>query len=190
MAINDDIVNILTEFGSELLKDTQTSLKARLKSANQSRLYGLLGKRNNFKVEQKGDSIHFVYELPKEADYAKYVDSGRKAGNVSREGQKSIQDWAKRHGVVESFRVKNLATRKDLQSKNKTNRPKKTLKKMPFDMASKQIAFLVARRLKSKTLKGNQFYTDTVNDGRIKELQDKLKIMIKKEVLIEVRKSL
>jgi hypothetical protein len=187
MAITDEIVKVLTEFGKDTVPDLQRSLKSKL-SAKSSK-YGTrrnsssdLSNSIKFSFPKSSGSISFVLSMN---EYGEAIDSGRKAHGVSSEGQESLIDWAKKQGVAENYRKKDLETRLSKQGKS-TRKNKKKLVKMPFDKAAKTIAFLVARKLKKKGFEGNGFFSEIIKDGRVEELSAKLKEIIKSEIRIEV----
>lgn len=187
MTTSDKIVAILTEFGMNTVPDLQRSLKSKLMA--KSSKYGTrrnsssdLANSIKFTFPKSSGSISFVISMN---EYGEAIDSGRKASGVSSEGQNSLMDWAKKQGVAEKLRKKDLETRLGRQSKSKRSN-KKQLKKMPFERAAKSIAFLVARKLKKKGFEGNHFFSEIIRDGRVDELSAKLKEVIKSEIRIEV----
>jgi hypothetical protein len=188
MAIDKKIIEILEDFGLEFQKDVQASLEKKLQESdarkgrkhNQSRLYGYLGEQGLYKVVQTGDVISFRYKLPEKARYAGAVNDGRKAAPVSAEGQEKMIDWAKRHGVAEWWRVKNQTTPR------KGSKPKK----MDFNKAAKQIAFLIARNMKKRKLKGNRFFDEVLEDGRLEKLAKDLKEVMGTEMVLEFKKEM
>lgn len=190
MALRDDIINVLTEFGMETVPDLQTNLQKKL-SAKSAR-YGTRGQNKSrlsasikFSFPKKTSNISFVLSMN---EYGLILDSGRSSGGV--ESNAKIEEWANRYGVTESFRKKDLQSRLEQQGKNKTKRKKKTLKKMPFERASKQIGFLVRRKLKEKGYDGNHFFSEIIKDGRVEFLKEKLSALIKKDVRIEILQAI
>ena len=191
MALSDEIVKVLTEFGEKTVPDLQSSLKSRL--TEKSNKYGTrrnsssrLANSIKFNFTNRADALVFTISM---ADYGKFVDGGRNPGGVSEYGQKSIAEWSKKQGVAESYRKKDLETRLGRQSKS-NRKNKKKLTKMPFDRAAKTIAFLVSRKLKKQGFEGNNFFRDIINDGRLDELNDKLREVIKNEIKIEILSEL
>lgn len=191
MALSDKIVEVLTEFGMDTVPALQSSLKSKLSA--KSAKYGTrrnsssdLANSIKFTFPKSSGSIVFVLSMN---EYGLAIDGGRKAAPVSSDGQESLQDWAKKQGVAESFRKKDLEARLGRQSKSK-RKVKKSLKKMSFDRAAKTISFLVARKLKKKGFDGNGFFTEIIKDGRVEELGKKLKEVIKSEIKIEVLSEL
>lgn len=188
MALNDEIRKVLSEFGLKLTIDTKQSLKQKL-DARASK-YG--GRKRTSRLEAsmdnqppityKGGVLTFRFVMN---DYWDIVDGGRKASNVSEDGQKKIADWSALSGLAEKIRVSDLEARKQRQSLSK-RKGLKTLKKMPFDRAKKAAGYLVARSLKKKSLEPTNFFTDVINDGRLDELKERLKELVKSEIKIEI----
>jgi hypothetical protein len=190
-SISDQIVKVLTEFGKTTVPDLQSSLKSKLTA--KSNKYG--SRRNSssdlansikFSFPSSGGSISFVLSMN---EYGEAIDSGRVAAGVDAKGQENLIDWAKKHGIAENFRKKDLATRLANQRSGK-GKSKKVLKKMPFENAAKAIAFLVGRKLKKKGFEGNGFFREIIKDGRVEELKLKLSEIIKSEIRIEVKSGL
>jgi len=176
-----NVDEILESFGVELVQDLQKSLVDKgvtFTGGGASKLSG----RIRYEIKQNSDSVVFNLIMP---DYSEFVDKGRNPGSVSREGQRSISEWAKRKGIVGKFQNENLATRKKAQEN--ARRKIKTLQKLPFDKALKALTFLVAIKVRKQGYKGNNFYSDVVNDGRIQAFQDQLTAAFKQKVLIEIR---
>lgn len=185
MAIINDIEDLLKEFGVNINNDTRSSLKRKLNE--RASRYGGRSRTSRLEasikpsVSYSGGVMTFRLTMN---DYWEVVDKGRKAAPVSKEGQQKIADWSGLSGLAEKIRLKDLETRK-AKSKGKGK-----LRKMPFERAKKSAGFLVARKLKSKSLDGTEFFTEIVNDGRIEELQEKLTELIKTDIIIEIRNGI
>lgn len=173
---------ILEDFGENLVTDLRKSLKGKgvtYQGGQESKLSGKI----RFEVKQRGDGIVFQLIMP---DYAEFVDKGRRAGAVSKEGQERIAEWGRRKNYIESLRKRDLENRQERQAKNKTNRKKKTLKKMPFDRAKKAFAYLVSRKIAKSGYEGNNFFTDVINDGRLETLLTDLREFGNKNLQFEI----
>jgi hypothetical protein len=160
--------SILDNWGKDFVNDLRQSLKDKgvtFQGGQESRLGANI--RYEIKYTEKGLTFDLI--MP---DYYYYVDKGRKAGNVSKEGQAKIKNWAERKGIVEPFR-------KELEAARKNNK-----KRIPFDRASRQLAFLIARAKKTKDKEGNNFYTD-IKDKKKEELKVLLAEFYKKEIVIQ-----
>lgn len=181
MALSDEIVRILEEFGTVTKDDLQQSLR------DKGVLFGgqdsKLSNKISFEITQKGSAISFKLKMP---EYGEAVDKGRRAAGVSKDGQNSISNWAKRKGIVGKFADNTLQARLKKQAQNKTDRKKKTLKKPSFDKSLKALTYLVSRKLKNKGYEGNHFYSEVINDGRLAKLKTDLSAVIKKDIEIEI----
>jgi hypothetical protein len=122
-------------------------------------------------------------------DYWAVVNDGRRKAPVSKEGQEKLKAWSGISGLAEKIRLSDLAKRKENQTKSKLKK-KKSLKKMPFDRAQKQAAFLVARKLKNKVIEPTHFFDEVIKDGRLKELETKLTDLIKTDIIFEIRNGI
>ena len=187
MALNDEIRKVLSEFGLKLTIDTKQSLKQKLdarasKYGGRKRTSRLEASAKALPVTYQGGVLTLKFEMN---DHWDIVDGGRKASNVSEDGQKKIADWSALSGLAEKIRISDLEARKQRQSLSK-RKGLKTLKKMPFDRAKKAAGYLVARSLKKKSLEPTNFFTDVINDGRLDELKERLKELVKSEIKIEI----
>lgn len=187
MATVDKIEDLLGEFGLSLVEDTRSSLQKKLDA--RAAKYG--GRKRTSKLwASVKDSV--VYQSGKLTfkltmnDYWAVVNDGRKKAPVSKEGQSKLSEWSGVSGLAEKIRISDLAKRKENQAKSKLKK-KKSLKKMPFDIAKKSAAFLVARKLKNKVIEPTHFFDEVIEDGRLKELETKLTELIKNEIIIEIR---
>lgn len=185
MALSDDIVNILDEFGTKLKEDLQQSLRD--KGVTFGGQDSKLSNKIQFEIDQKGSSVTFKLKMP---EYGEAVDKGRKAANVSKEGSESISNWAKRKGLVGKIASSSLEARLKVQaeakSRNKTKKNWKTLKKPSFEKQLKAATYLVKRKIERKGYEGNHFFSEVVEDGRIEELNKQLSEVIKTNIQIEI----
>ena len=178
------IETILEDFGEKLVNDLRAALKA--KNVGYGGQDSKLAAKIRFRVIPKDNSISFQLLMP---DYAEFVDKGRRPGNVSKKGIEKIGEWARAKNIVGQFQEKELQQRikKQNESKQKAKsfskqgkrdravRKWKTLKKMPFNRAKKQLAFAIASKIRAKGYEGKNFFTDTINDGRLDTLATDLK---------------
>ena len=180
MALNDEIEKLLTDFGENLVTDLRDNLLSKERSTTKSKLSASI-KFNS--VVFKDNSYVMSISLN---DYYKFVDEGRGKGGVSQDGQKNIGEWGASRGYIGEFMKTNLKQRLEQQSKNKTNRKKKPLKKLAFDKAKKQFVYLVSRKLKQKGYKGNNFFSEVFDDGRVETLTQALTQLLSRNVAIEI----
>jgi hypothetical protein len=192
MAIDKEIIKILDEFILKLSEDTRESLQSKLdERANKhggkkvkSRLWASI--KPNVAVF-KGGKIVSTLTMN---DYWDVVNDGRRASNVSEEGQSKIADWSATRGLAEKIRITDLEARKEKQSLSKRKGKLKSLKKMPFDRAKKAAGFLVARSLQKKDLEPTNFLDEVIEDGRIEQLKEDIATVFKKDVMIDIRKTI
>jgi hypothetical protein len=198
MAIDKKIIEVLNAFNVKLNDDTRLSLKTKLreravKTLAKSKFKDKSIKDVQSRLEASIKPIPAVYEGGGITiklvmnDYWEVVDKGRKAANVSSEGQSKIQDWSSTRGVAEKIRISDLEKRKEKQSKSERKGKLKTLKKMPFDRAKKAAAFLIARKLKSNKLEPTYFFSEIKNDGRIQKLEQDLAEIMETEIIVDIQ---
>ena len=178
------IETILEDFGEKLVNDLRAALKA--KNVGYGGQDSKLAAKIRFRVIPKDNSISFQLLMP---DYGEFVDRGRGSGPVSKKGIEKIGEWARAKNIVGQFQEKEFQQRikKQNESKQKAKsfskqgkrdravRKWKTLKKMPFNRAKKQLAFAIASKIRAKGYEGKNFFTDTINDGRLDTLATDLK---------------
>jgi hypothetical protein len=189
MAIDKEIIDLLNEFGLNLTVDLKSSLRKKLDeraAKHQGRKVTSRLEASVLANKVKFSSGSLIFTLTMN-DYWEVVDKGRKAASVSKEGQKKIAEWSATRGLAEKIRISDLAARKEKQSKSKSKRKLKTLKKMPFENAKKAAAFLVSRKLKSKKLEPTHFFEQVVQDGRVEELKSKIAEIIKTDFIINIQ---
>lgn len=178
------IETILEEFGDKLVNDLRAALKA--KNVGYGGQDSKLAAQIRFRIIPKNDGISFQLLMP---GYGEFVDRGRRPGNVSKKGIEKIGEWARAKNLVGKYQEKELQERIERQNESKQKaksfskqgkrdravRKWKTLKKMPFNRAKKQLAFAIASKIRAKGYEGKNFFTDTINDGRLDILATDLK---------------
>lgn len=200
MSLNDKIKELLDDFNEKLVIDTRESLQTKLDERTKETLTKSKYKDKSFKkvksrlwASVKAPPAIFDKGVIKARllmnDYWAVVNDGRKASNVSEEGQDKIAAWSATRGLAEKIRITDLEARKQRQSLSE-RKNLKTLKKMPFDRAKKVAGFLVARSLKKKSLEPTHFFDEVLNDGRIAKLKEDLTELVKTEFTIEIRKEI
>lgn len=180
------IETILEDFGEKLVNDLRAALKA--KNVGYGGQDSKLAAQIRFIIIPKNDGISFQLKMP---DYGEFVDRGRP--KTKNKGDGSVKDkigeWARAKNLVGKYQEKELYERqkKQIASKQRASnfskeskrerakRKWKTLKKMPFNRAKKQLAFAIASKIHKKGYEGNNFFTDTINDGRLDILATDLK---------------
>lgn len=200
MAIDKEIIALLGEFGKNITIDLKSNLRKKLDERAARTLAKSKFKDKSIKkltsrleasilanpVKYVDGGLVFTLSMN---DYWEVVDKGRKAANVSKEGQSKIQEWSATRGVAEKLRISDLEYRKEKQSKSKSKRKLKTLKKMPFDRAKKAASFLIARKLKKNKLEPTNFFTLIKNDGRLEKLQEDISAIMQTEIIIDIQQA-
>jgi hypothetical protein len=200
MAIDKEIIALLSEFGKDITVDLKSNLKKRLEERAARTLAKSKYKDKSVKkltsrleasilanpVKYVNGGLLFTLTMN---DYWIFVNEGRNPGSVSSDGQSKIAEWSRTRDFAEKIRVSDLEARKEKQSKSKSKRKLKTLKKMPFDRAKKTAAFLIARKLKKKSLEPTHFFDEVIKDGRIEELQSKIAKLINTEIIIDIQQT-
>lgn len=177
---------ILKEFGEKLVDDLRAALKK--DGVGYGGQDSKLAASIKFKIILKNEGIAFQLTMP---NYAEYVDKGRRQTKKKGDGsvRKKIEEWARAKNIIGQYQEKELQERikkqneskrryKQNSKKSKAERAKrvwKTLKKMPFNRAKKQLAFAIASKIHKKGYEGNNFFTNTINDGRLDILATDLK---------------
>lgn len=178
------IETILEDFGEKLVNDLRAALKA--KNVGYGGQDSKLAAQIRFRVIPKNEGISFQLLMP---DYGEFVDRGRGPGPVSKKGIEKIGEWARAKNLVGKYQEDELYERQKKQiaskqrarnyskesKRERAKRKWKTLKKMPFNRAKKQLAFAIASKIRAKGYEGKNFFTDTINDGRLDTLATDLK---------------
>jgi len=160
MGLNEKIKELLNDFNEKLVIDTRNSLQTKLdERAN---------KHNGKKVKSRlwasvsAPPAIFDRGMIKSKltmnDYWAVVNDGRKASNVSEEGQAKIAEWSATRGLAEKIRVSDLGKRKEKQ------------------------------KLSDRKKEPTHFFDEVINDGRLKELEEKLSEILKSELIINISK--
>lgn len=172
MDLYDEIELLLTEFGEAVKDDLQQSLRDKgvTYGGGDSRLSAKI----EFEVNAISGGISFKLKMP---EYGEAVDKGRKSGTPPPIAP--IKDWIKRKGILKSEKV--------VKGTRKTKKPRPSFEKRLTSMAygiSKNIG--KKGTIKRFGYKGNNFYSDVVDDGRLEKLQADLTELLKTNIGIEI----
>lgn len=181
MAIDKKIDEILVEFGVKLEQDLQDSLASKMGSGYNARLSS---KIKSLPIRHMGDLTEYILQMPL---YGKALDKGR--GKTVNDGtgevKKNLVDWIKRRGLE----VK-ISQRKQLRAaKVKNKKIKKAVKQRNYEDAVKSLAYAIAKKIHKFGYKGNQFFSEVINDGRLEKLERDLMEAAQNEVVIEITKK-
>ena len=182
MAIDKKIDEILVEFGMKLEQDLQDSLASKMGSGYNARLSG---KIKSLPIRHMGDLTEYILQMPL---YGKALDGGRGPTKEPGNGalRKNLVDWIKRRGLE----VK-ISQRKQLRAaKVKNKKIKKAVKQRNFEDAVKSLAYAIAKKIHKDGYKGNQFFSEVINDGRLEKLEKDLLEVTQNEVIIEITKKI
>ena len=167
--------SIVEQFAIKLVSDLRKSLKDKnvtYGGGQESRLAASIKYKISY---SKGLTMDISMN-----DYYKFVDQGRGPGPAWSQGKRgkkgessnnespftsNILKWVKKKGIARNFAQE---------------------KKLPFDKASKSLAFLIARKIAKSGYKANYFFTNIINDGR----QELLAKQIREEYGKEIKNNL
>lgn len=181
MALVDKIEDLLTEFGKQLVIDTQKSLKSKQRDSSlNSRLSTSINPQTTY------ESGKIVFRLTMN-DYWDAVNSGRDPTSKGGDGalRRNLIRWIK----TRKLKVE-ISKRKEEKAKTlKNKKVKKSYKKQTYETAVKNLAFVIARKIHKDGYEGNYFFDEVINDGRIEKLQSEITELVKDDIIIEIRSS-
>ena len=172
MDLNKQIQKELDKFGTEFVTDLRDNLLSKERSNTKSKLSNSI---KTLGTTFKDGTFTLKISLN---DYYNFVDEGRGKGGVSKEGQEKIGEWGASRGYIGKFQKEQVVKGQRQVRK----------KKLTFEKAKKQFIFLVSRKIRMKGYKGNNFYSEVVEDGRFDTLSKQLSDIIGKTIVIEVVK--
>lgn len=181
MALVDKIEDLLTEFGKQLVIDTQKSLKSKQRDSSlNSRLSTSINPQTTY------ESGKIVFRLTMN-DYWDAVNSGRDPTSKGGDGalRRNLIRWIK----TRKLKVE-ISKRKEEKAKTlKNKKVKKSYKKQTYETAVENLAFVIARKIHKDGYEGNYFFDEVINDGRIEKLQSEITELVKDDIIIEIRSS-
>jgi len=193
MSVSKQVYKILEEFGEQLVKDTELSLKQKHGgAANNGTQSTGLAESIDFSVKEKGDGFVFSFYMN---DYWVNLQYGRgktKVGKSQKEfkdtlaGKLYYSDWYSSKGLnPQDIVLRNYLDKLKNPSKSKG------LKSLTFKKAKKAFAIMVAKSIHKKGWKryphGSDFFGQVVEDGRFYDLGLKLSEIYGKEILFDLR---
>ena len=193
MAIDNEIKDLLNDFGENLLTDTRNSLKAKLDAKASkyksrkvnSRLSATMKPQTTF--ESGGITFRMYMN-----DYWDAVNSGRSPTEKSGDGsvKKKIEEWIKTRGVAVKISKRKEAKLESLKSKGKFGKKiKKAYKQQTYDEAVKAAAYGIAQKIHKDGYEGNHFFDEVINDGRTEKLKEDIAKLIQTEVIIDIQQA-
>ena len=181
MALVDKIEDLLTEFGKQLVIDTQKSLKSKQRDSSlNSRLSTSINPQTTY------ESGKIVFRLTMN-DYWDAVNSGRDPTSKGGDGslRKNLIRWIKTRKL--KVEISKRKTEKATTLKNK--KVKKSYKKQTYEQAVESVAYAIAQKIHKEGYEGNYFFDEVINDGRIEKLQSEITELVKDDIIIEIRSS-
>ena len=181
MAIDNEIKDLLNDFGKQLVTDTQKSLKSKQKDQSlNSRL------STSIKPETTFESGGITFKL-KMNDYWDAVNSGRSETRNSGDGalRRNLINWIKTRKL--KVEISKRKTVKATTLKNK--KIKKVYKKQTYETAVENLAFVIARKIHKDGYEGNHFFDEVIKDGRVEKLQQDLAKIMETEIIVDVQQA-
>jgi hypothetical protein len=186
MAIVDKIEDLLTEFGKQLVIDTQKSLKSKQRDSSlNSRL------STSIKPQTTYESGKIVFRLTMN-DYWDAVNSGRDPTSKGGDGslRKNLIRWIKTRKLKVEISKRKEAKLNNLKTKGKLGKKvRKAYKQQTYEQAVESVAYAIAQKIHKEGYEGNYFFDEVINDGRIEKLQSEITELVKDDIIIEIRSS-
>jgi hypothetical protein len=162
----EQVRKALEAFGIEVVKELEDNLQRA--GANAS---GELSRSLTFRIKHLGEAYNFQLLLD---DYYTFVDKGRKPGKrppiqaiLKWIGSKQIEVSAQR-GYGKNKAAGKVSLASDLRK-------------------TRTLAFLIQRKIGLKGTKPTHFFTKTINDERLRLLQQQLSLALQRDVEIEIK---
>lgn len=112
-------------------------------------------------------------------DYWYWIENGRKKGKGV--PLKALgKDWQAKNGISPSKIIYDMT----VEYNKKKGLVKRKVKKLPFEKAARQFAFIVSRSIKVHGIKPKPFVDRVESDGRIQKMLNDLGKLIGKEVTV------
>ena len=181
MAIDNEIKDLLNDFGKQLVTDIQKSLKSKQKDQSlNSRL------STSIKPETTFESGGITFKL-KMNDYWDAVNSGRSETRNSGDGalRRNLINWIKTRKL--KVEISKRKTAKATTLKNK--KIKKVYKKQTYETAVENLAFVIARKIHKDGYEGNHFFDEVINDGRTEKLKKNIAELIETDVIVNIQQA-
>jgi hypothetical protein len=173
----EELDKVVKEFGRKLAEDLNKEFNKALKKG---------GSKN---VQEA--SLHFDSNIVTSAnsltmqvvasdEYWKYVEKGRKKGSMP-PSKAFGKKWQNKHGLNPS----NIIYEMTVKYNHKKGFKDRKVKKLPFDKASKQLSFVIAKSIKEKGIKPKPFFSKVVNENKEKDIEIKIENILGQKVDIE-----
>jgi hypothetical protein len=173
--VNEEIDKLLNDFTEQYAKDLEIEMFKALKKGGR-------GNPNPPDIEFKGGVVYGagkVYlNVYSNKDYWYYIQNGRKKGKMPPTKELGAK-WQSKNGINPA----NIVYQMTVDYNKKKGFTKRIVKKLPFQKAAKQFAFIVARAIGKNGVKARPFI-ENVNNDRLDIMLSKLSVLIGKEVTL------
>lgn len=194
MAIDKEIIQILSDFNEQLVKDTRISLQKKLdakaseyKSRKvQSRLFASV---NAPPAEYKGGGIYSKLVMN---DYWGAINDGRSPTVKSGDGslKKNLIKWIKSRQIKVVISKRKEAKLESLKTKGKLGKKiKKAYKQQTLEQAIEAAAYGMAQKIHKDGYEGNHFFDEVIKDGRLDKLKEDIAKVVKTEIIVDVQQA-
>jgi hypothetical protein len=174
--VNEEIDKLLNDFTEQWARDLEVSLFDALKKGGR-------GNPSAVDIRFKGGVSYGVGKVTlavyADKDYWYYIENGRKKGKMPPTkvlGEK----WQAANGISPSKIIYDMT----IEYNQKKGFTKRKVKKLPFQKAAKQFAFIVARSIGKKGIKPKPFVDKGSNPQNLKDLLTNISKLIGKEVTV------
>jgi hypothetical protein len=174
--VNEEIDKLLNDFTEKWAKDLEVSLFDALKKGGR-------GNPSAVDIRFKGGVVYGINRVTlnvyADKDYWYYIENGRKKGKMPPTkvlGEK----WQSSNGISPSKIIYDMT----IEYNKKKGFTKRIVKKLPFQKAAKQFAFIVARSIGKKGIKPKPFVEQGSNPQDLKDLLTNISKLIGKEVTV------
>jgi hypothetical protein len=174
--VNEEIDKLLNDFTEKWANDLEDSLAKALKDGGRTNPQQ---SRIQFKGGVKYYPNKVVILITPSDDYWYYIENGRKKGKQPPTkvlGEK----WQAKNGINPS----KILYQMTIDYNQKKGFTKRIVKKLPFQKAAKQFAFIVARSIGKKGIKPKPFIDRVTEDGRKDELSQQIGKLIGKAITV------
>ena len=181
MSTEGEVRKILIAFGKKLGDDLNESLFNALQQGGRTNASApALAFTSIDSVDENGASVKILAT----GKYWDVIDKGR--GASKKKGNGAVKE-----GVGKDWQAGNNIKAQqiiyDLQVKYNDSKGIKTpVKKLSFEKATKQLSFLIARKIHKEGYKARPYLDRVINDGRIAQLTKDLAMVMSKDITIEL----
>lgn len=180
MSLESEINKLITDFGNKLVTDLNASLNQALKDGgSKSPQEAALHFNPSYLITTQGTTIR----INASDDYWYWIEHGRKPGKMP-PPNKLGKKWQNKQNIDPRKVVQEIQI-----NYNKKMGLKHNVKPLSFDKAARQLGFMIARKIGKDGYKPRPFLDRVLKDGRITTLMAALSIIMKKEILIELKNT-